>query len=250
MNTVSTAGTTSNAGGAHGTLYLLPGPMGGDSLTDILPAAVIERLRTLEYFIAEHPKQARAFIKLAAPPRPIAALRIEAIAADTAAAQLDRLLEPLQAGLDAGLVSDAGAPAVADPGARLVARAHAVGLRVVPLVGPSSILLALMASGLEGQRFAFHGYLPVKTPALQRRIGELERRSRQQRETQIFIETPYRNDRLLQTLLGTATATTRLCVATHLTLADEQVHTRSIAQWRAAPPVIGKRPTVFLLYAD
>lgn len=232
-----------------GTLYLLPGPMGGDTLADILPAAVIERLRALEYFIAEHPKQARAFIKLAAPPRPIADIRIESIAADTPQDAIDRLLAPVAAGQDAGLVSDAGAPAVADPGARLVARAHALGLRVAPMVGPSSILLALMASGLEGQRFAFHGYLPVEGPALQQRLLELERRSRRHRETQIFIETPYRNDRMLQALLSVLAPDTRLCVATHLTLADESVHTRTIAAWRKSPHTIGKRPTVFLLLA-
>ncbi len=232
-----------------GTLYLLPGPMGGDTLADILPAAVIERLRALEYFIAEHPKQARAFIKLAAPPRPIADIRIESIAADTPQDALDRLLAPVVTGQDAGLVSDAGAPAVADPGARLVARAHALGLRVAPMVGPSSILLALMASGLEGQRFAFHGYLPVEGPALQQRLLELERRSRRHRETQIFIETPYRNDRMLQALLAAVAPDTRLCVATHLTLADESVRTRTIAEWRKSPHAIGKRPTVFLLLA-
>jgi 16S rRNA (cytidine1402-2'-O)-methyltransferase len=232
-----------------GTLYLLPGPMGGDTLIDILPATVIERLRTLEYFIAEHPKQARAFLKLAAPPRPIADIHIESIAADTPPELLDRLLAPVVAGQDAGLVSDAGAPAVADPGARLVARAHTLDLCVVPVVGPSSILLALMASGLEGQRFAFHGYLPVEGPALQQRLTELERRSRRHRETQIFIETPYRNDRMLQALITDLAPDTRLCVATHLTLADESVRTRTIAGWRASAHTIGKRPTVFLLLA-
>lgn len=232
-----------------GTLYLLPGPMGGDTLTDILPATVIERLRTLEYLIAEHPKQARAFLKLAAPPRPIADIHIESIAADTPQETLDRLLAPVVAGQDAGLVSDAGAPAVADPGARLVARAHTLGLRVAPMVGPSSILLALMASGLEGQRFAFHGYLPVEGPALQQRLIELERRSRRHRETQIFIETPYRNDRMLQALLAALAPDTRLCVATHLTITDQSIRTRTIAEWHASAHTIGKRPTVFLLLA-
>lgn len=233
-----------------GTLYLIPGPMGGDSLTDILPVGAIEQLRKLSYFIAEHPKNARAFIKLSNPPRAIALLQIESIAADTPDEELDRLLDPIQTGKDAGLVSDAGAPAVADPGARLVARAHARGLRVAPLVGPSSILLGLMASGLNGQQFAFHGYLPVEEQDLRQRLRELEQRSKSTHETQIFIETPYRNDRLMRVLLEACAPQTRLCVATHLTLPDESVRTRTIAAWRAAPPRIGKRPTVFLLLAD
>ncbi len=232
-----------------GTLYLIPGPLGGQVLADVLPLTVIERLRNLEYFIAEHPKNARAFIKLSNPPRAISLLRIESIGADTGGEELDRLLQPILEGKDAGLVSDAGAPAVADPGAKLVARAHAKGVRVVPLVGPSAILLALMASGLEGQRFAFHGYLPVEDEALVARIKELERRSRTQRQTQIFIETPYRNDRLLRILLDTCAPKTRLCLATHLTLPDESVRTLCIDEWRKAAPQIGRRPTVFLLQA-
>lgn len=232
-----------------GTLYLIPGPMGGDTLADILPVTVIERLRVLDYFIAEHPKNARAFIKLANPPRAIALLKIESISSDTADDELERLLAPLQAGQDAGLVSDAGAPAVADPGARLVARAHALGIRVAPLVGPSSILLALMASGLDGQQFAFHGYLPVDEPALIERLRELEQRSRATHETQLFIETPYRNDRLLRVLLATCAPATRVCMATHLSLSDETIATKTVREWRKAPPNIGKRPTVFLLLA-
>lgn len=232
-----------------GTLYLIPGPMGGDTLTDILPVGAIERLRKLDYFIAEHPKNARAFIKLSNPPRAIALLQIESIAADTPDDELELLLDPIRDGKDAGLVSDAGAPAVADPGARLVARAHARGIRVAPLVGPSSILLGLMASGLNGQQFAFHGYLPVDEADLKARVGEVERRSKAAHETQIFIETPYRNDRLLRVLLDTCAPQTLLCVATHLTLPDESVRTQTIAAWRASPPQIGKRPTVFLLLA-
>ena len=232
-----------------GTLYLIPGPMGGDTLTDILPATVIERLHQLDYFIAEHPKNARAFIKLANPPRAIALLQIESISTDTADDEIERLLAPLIAGRDAGLVSDAGAPAVADPGARLVAHAHALGIRVAPLVGPSSILLALMASGLDGQRFAFHGYLPVDEPALIERLRDLERQSRATHATQLFIETPYRNDRLMRILLAICAPGTRVCVATHLTLPDEAVMTKTVREWRKAPPDIGKRPTVFLLLA-
>jgi 16S rRNA (cytidine1402-2'-O)-methyltransferase len=144
------------------------------------------------------------------------------------------------------LLSEAGCPAIADPGAQLVEAAHAAGIRVVPMVGPSSIVLALMASGLEGQRFAFCGYLPREAGARRRRILELEARSRRERETQIFIETPYRNDALMAALLETLPAQAQLCVAMDLTLPDETVRTLSVARWRASPPVIGKRPTIFL----
>jgi len=153
----------------------------------------------------------------------------------------------LQANLSVGLLSEAGCPAIADPGAKLVEAAHAAGIRVVPLVGPSSIVLALMASGLEGQRFAFCGYLPREAAERKKRIRELETRSRRERETQIFIETPYRNDAMLGTLLEVLSESTRLCVATDLTTDTETIRTRSIREWRRDQAALGKRPTVFLL---
>jgi 16S rRNA (cytidine1402-2'-O)-methyltransferase len=161
-----------------------------------------------------------------------------------------QLLRPLREGRPLGLLSEAGCPAIADPGALLVEAAHREGFRVVPLVGPSSITLALMASGLEGQRFAFCGYLPRDAGERVRRIRELEARSRKEAETEIFIETPYRNDSLLSALGATCAPTTRLCVAADLTLASESVATKTIADWRRAPPAIGKRPAVFLLLAE
>jgi 16S rRNA (cytidine1402-2'-O)-methyltransferase len=148
------------------------------------------------------------------------------------------------------LISEAGAPAIADPGAALVRQAHARGFRVAPLVGPSALLLALMASGLEGQRFAFHGYLPVDKSQLARRLQEHEAESRRLRQTQIFIETPYRNDRLMSALLRTCDPDTLVCLATDLTLATESVRTATVAEWRRQPATIGKRPTVFLLLAS
>jgi 16S rRNA (cytidine1402-2'-O)-methyltransferase len=149
-----------------------------------------------------------------------------------------------------GLISEAGVPGVADPGAAVVRRAHALGLKVVPLVGPSSLTLALMASGLEGQRFAFHGYLPVEEHALAARLRALESASRRERATQLFIETPYRNDRMLRAILQHCAPATLLCVASDLTQPGESVRTQSIEAWRRAPPEIGKRPTVFLLLAS
>ena len=162
---------------------------------------------------------------------------------------LDGLLAPLLAGSDAALLSEAGAPAVADPGAALVRRAHRLGIRVAPLVGPSAILLALMASGLEGQRFAFHGYLPVEEAALAKRLKALEADSRRERRTEIFIETPYRNDRLLRLIVATCAPATLLSVAADLTAPTETIATQPIAAWRREPRAIGKRPAVFLLQA-
>jgi 16S rRNA (cytidine1402-2'-O)-methyltransferase len=160
-------------------------------------------------------------------------------------------MAPLLAGHDLGLMSEAGCPAVADPGALLVQRAHELGITVKPLVGPSSLLLALMASGLDGQRFAFHGYLPAREPERSRRIVELEGESARNRQTQIFIETPYRNSVLFNALLAACRPRTRLCIATDLTLDSERIHTRRARDWKAAtPPDLDKRPTVFLLLAD
>jgi 16S rRNA (cytidine1402-2'-O)-methyltransferase len=160
------------------------------------------------------------------------------------------LLQPLREGRPLGLLSEAGCPAIADPGALLVEAAHREGFRVVPLIGPSAIVLALMASGLEGQRFAFCGYLPREAAERARRIRDLETRSRNERETQIFIETPYRSDALLAALIEACDATTRLCVAADLTLPGESITTRPVAQWRRLKASIGRRPAVFLLLAQ
>jgi 16S rRNA (cytidine1402-2'-O)-methyltransferase len=162
----------------------------------------------------------------------------------------DATLAPLREGRALGLLSEAGCPAIADPGAALIEAAHLEGFRVVPLVGPSSIILALMASGLEGQRFAFCGYLPRDAVERKRRIRELEDRSGRELETEIFIETPYRNDALMSALLEACSPRTRVCVAADLTLAGETIATKRVAQWRRTPQPIGRRPAVFLLLAD
>ncbi|MCC6610096.1 MAG: SAM-dependent methyltransferase [Burkholderiales bacterium] len=223
--------------------------LGAGKPDHVLPAGVIARVRTLRYFVAERPRAARAFLKAIGLPCPLTEVRIATLDEHTPPERLPALLAPL-AQASGGLLSEAGAPAVADPGAALVRLAHAHGVRVAPLVGPSAVLLALMAAGLEGQRFAFHGYLPVAERALVQRLRELEAASRRRAETQLFIETPYRNDRLLAALLGTCAPETLLCVATDLTLATESVATRDIAAWRRDAPRIGKRPTVFLLLAS
>lgn len=232
-----------------GALYLAPVLLGDADPALSIPAGVQARLRELRRFIVEEPKGARAFLSAIGHPGPLAALAIEKLGADATADELTRLLAPVRAGADVGVLSEAGAPGVADPGAGLVRRAHEAGIRVIPLVGPSSVLLALMASGLDGQRFAFHGYLPVPEGELKARLRALEADSRRERRTEMFIETPYRNDRLLRTIVSTCAGDTALCVATDLTLPTEAIATRTVAQWRAAQPRIGKRPTVFLLLA-
>lgn len=232
-----------------GAVHLIPTPLGDSAPELVLPAAVLERIAQLDYFLAESPKSARAFLRRAGHPRAIATIDIRELTNDTPAATLEAYLAPVHAGRDVGVLSEAGVPGVADPGASLVRIAHDQGLRVCPLVGPSSILLALMASGLDGQRFAFAGYLPIKQPALDDAITRLERDSRARRETQIFIETPYRNRRLVEALLARCQPPTRLTIATDLALSTEAIATRTIAAWRRAPPAIDRRPSVFLLDA-
>jgi 16S rRNA (cytidine1402-2'-O)-methyltransferase len=233
-----------------GLLWLLPVALGDTAWETYLPAATRGAACRLSFFIAENAKTARAELKRIAHPRPLRELAIEQLPAAPTAADIEHLLAPLLGGHDVGLMSEAGCPAVADPGALLVRRAHELGITVKPLVGPSSLLLALMASGLDGQRFCFHGYLPARDPERGNRIVELEKESARLKQTQIFIETPYRNHALFGALLLACQPKTRLCLATDLTLISEQISTRRVADWKTAPaPDLDKRPTVFLLLA-
>ena len=234
----------------RGSLYLLPNTLGDVPPEAVIPTAALDRARSLDYIIAEDPKAARAFLKRIAPTRPLQSIRVERLDHNTPAGDFASLLEPVLAGRDAGLLSEAGLPAVADPGASLVRLAHEKGVRVVPLSGPSSILLALSASGLDGQRFAFHGYLPIAETELVSTLKECERQSRRLKQTQIFIETPYRNDRTLATMLRALAPATLVCVAADLTLKTEAVKTRPVAAWRKEKPQLEGRPTVFLLLAE
>ena len=233
-----------------GTLYLIPTTLGERGADDVIPAGVQARIRRIAYFIAENPKSARAYLKLLGSERPLQSISIERLDHNTPVDALESLLAPVIAGDDAGLISESGCPAIADPGAPLVRRAHEQGVRVAPLVGPSSILLALIASGLESQRFAFHGYLPIKPPERDKLIRDLESRSRRNRETQIFIETPYRNPRLLSALLGACRPETLLCIASNLTLPSESVRTMRIDEWKKQAPDLKDQPSVFLLLSE
>ncbi|MFA4968704.1 MAG: SAM-dependent methyltransferase [Sulfuritalea sp.] len=234
-----------------GTLWLLPVALGDTPWQNYLPTATREAACRLTRFVVENAKTARAELKRIGHPVPLRELAIEQLPDSPTAADIERLIAPLREGHDIGLMSEAGCPAVADPGALLVRRAHELGFAVRPLVGPSSLLLALMASGLDGQRFAFHGYLPARDPERGNSIADLEKESARLKQTQIFIETPYRNHALYNALLLGCRAKTRLCLAVDLTLATEQILTRRVADWKAAPvPELDKRPTVFLLLAD
>lgn len=227
-------------------LYAIPTPLGGPP-SEALPAAVLHTVQSLRDFVVENAKSARAF--LSAVGMPCALQEISLSVLDQHTSDVSSLLAPLRDGRALGLLSEAGAPAIADPGARLVELAHREGWRVVPLIGPSSITLALMASGLEGQRFAFCGYLPRDRAERENRLRALEKRSRAERETEIFIETPYRNEALMESIVSACAPTTLVCVASDLTLPTEAIATRPVAAWRRAPPAIGRRPTVFLIYA-
>jgi 16S rRNA (cytidine1402-2'-O)-methyltransferase len=233
--------------GRTGTLYLIPIGLGSDDPGALLPPAALGVLSRLTRFIVENPKSARRFLKSAGYPHPLREAGMATLDEHTAAAELPQLIAPLLAGEDCGLMSEAGSPAVADPGADLVRLAHEAGVRVVPLVGPSAILLALMASGLNGQRFEFHGYLPVDAGQRALRLRELEERAARAGATQIFIETPYRNDAVLQAALDHCRGDTLLCIAVDLTLPTETIATRTVAAWKKNRPSLNRRPAVFLL---
>ena len=237
----------------RGTLYLIPVALGeATPWSAFLPAQAQAIAAGLRRFVVETARAARAHLKQLDYPHPLRETDIRELPADGpgAAAALDALLAPALAGEDIGLMSDAGCPAVADPGARLVARAHALGIRVAPLVGPSSILLGLMGSGLNGQSFAFHGYLPVAEGERDAALRALEDESRKLGRTQIFIATPYRNERMLDALLQLLKPDTRLCIACDLNTAAETLLTRSVRDWRKTErPALAKRPALFLLLA-
>ena len=235
---------------ALGTLYLIPVTLGDDLIGKALPPEVVTRTQRLETFVVENEKTARRFLGAIKTAKPVRELTLHTLNEHTTDKELPALLAPLLEGHDVGLMSEAGCPGVADPGAKLVALAHRRGIRVVPLVGPSSILLALMASGLDGQRFTFLGYLPSEKGARGQKLREIELASRKQHETQIFIETPYRNQHMLEDLLATCHAETRLCVACNVSLESELIVSKTIAEWRKGTlPDLHKQPTVFLLLA-
>lgn len=234
----------------NGTLHLIPVGLGEAPPERWLPAEARTLAGSLDTYIAENAKTARAFLKHIGTVRPLQEITIHTLSDQADTGQIESWLAPLRLGQDIGLVSEAGCPAVADPGARVVAAAHRLGLPVRPWVGPSSVLLGLMASGLEGQRFAFHGYAPVDPTERAKQLRTWEQQSARHRQTQMLIETPYRNAAMFGTLLAALRGDTRLCVARSLTTADERVATRTVADWKKQPaPDLDKRPTLFLFLA-
>jgi 16S rRNA (cytidine1402-2'-O)-methyltransferase len=227
------------------TLYLIPVPLGPVSPDTCLPPDTLAVARRLDHFVVERAKTARAHLKAMGHPQPLQALQIEELNEHTPAAVIPALLAPLKAGHDVGLLSEAGCPAVADPGAALVLAAHRENIPVVPLIGPSSILLALMASGLGGQRFAFHGYLPAKEPERGHKIRELEKAARRDHATQLFIEPPYRSVALLDALATALAPDTLISVGADLSLPGQLIRTRSAKAWRGQTDVVKDRLVVF-----
>ena len=233
---------------SKGKLYLIPSPLGDYDPALVIPQGTLDVLRGISIFVVEEMRTARRYLSAAGLKGQIAGLEFHELNEHSSADDAQALLPLFDRG-DVGLISEAGLPAVADPGAALVALCHTSGIDVVPLCGPSSLMLALMASGLNGQCFAFRGYLPAKSEERRAAIRRTEKDSAVLRQTQIFIETPYRNDALLSDLLSTLSPDTRLCIAADITLPGSYIKTAKVSQWKKAVPVIGKRPCVFLILA-
>lgn len=231
-------------------LYLIPVTLGDTPISNVLPSYNKEIILGIRHFIVEELRTARRFLKAMEKSIDIDSLTLYEMGKHADVSRFNQYLEPLRKGQSVGVISEAGCPAVADPGADVVAIAQREGLRVVPLVGPSSILLAVMASGFNGQSFAFHGYLPIDAGARTKRLKQLESRSAAEHQTQLFIETPYRNEKLMADLLATCNPQTRLCIAAGLTTEQEYVRSQSIRDWKKnGLPQISKIPTIFAIYA-
>jgi 16S rRNA (cytidine1402-2'-O)-methyltransferase len=231
-----------------GTLYLIPVPLADAAAAKSFTPYLVQTINSITEYIVENEKTARKFLKEAGLQTPQSQLIIHDYGKHARNVDISTFFTGLLAGRDAGLMSEAGCPGVADPGADVVAEAHRRGIKVVPLVGPSSILLAIMASGFNGQSFTFHGYLPIDKADRSRRIKELEGFTERLKQTQLFIETPFRNNALLEEILKSCKPNTRLCIACNLTAEDELVKTQTIAAWKKAPPDLHKKPTIFLLF--
>lgn len=233
----------------NGQLFLIPASIGNCEVNKVIPEYVTDVINSLKFFIVENERTARRYLLKAGFRGQIDDLTFFLIDKHSDRKQYRSYLSPAQLGKNIGVLSEAGAPAVADPGADIVAIAHELNIKVVPLVGPSSILLALMASGLNGQNFSFHGYLPVKGNARTKKIRALESLSLHNNQTQVFIEAPYRNNQLLKDIISACHSTTRLCVAADITSSTEFIKTKKVSDWKGNLPDLHKRPAIFLLQA-
>ncbi len=234
---------------SKGKLYLIPSPLGENDPAEVIPGPVLESLTRFRTFVVEEVRTARRYLSKAGLKGKIGELEFHELNEHTEQAVIEGYVRLFDDGNDVALISEAGLPAVADPGAQLVALAHRNGIEVVPAVGPSSLMLALMASGLNGQSFAFCGYIPAKTDERRSRLKTLEKVSGQLRQTQILIETPYRNDSLFADILNVCGASTRVCVAANITMPDAYIMTKKVSEWKKEGLTIGKRPCVFLILA-
>lgn len=234
----------------HGELILLSADLGSTDMTYVIPAGVADRMLSIKFFIVENVRTARRFLKKIHPRINIDELTFSVLNKRTQPQEVGRFLQPALKGNDIGLLSEAGNPCVADPGNLAVQAAHERDIRVVPTVGPSSIILALIASGLNGQNFAFNGYLPIDKKARERKLKALEMRSAKENQSQIFMETPFRNQQILEAVLSVCSEQTKLCIAADITTDTEFILTRSIRSWKKNPlPDLNKRPTIFILQA-
>lgn len=229
-------------------LYLIPVTLGETPIEQVLPAYNKEVILTLRHFIVEDVRSARRFLKRVEKEIDIDTLTFYPLNKHTSPEAISGYLKPLEQGESMGVISEAGCPAVADPGADVVAMAQRKGLEVVPLVGPSSIILSVMASGFNGQSFAFNGYLPIEADQRARKLKALEQRAATEHQTQLFIETPYRNNKMVEEILRTCRPQTKLCIAANLTCPDAYVHTHSVKDWVGKVPDLSKMPCIFLIY--
>ncbi|MCH2033127.1 MAG: SAM-dependent methyltransferase [Tenacibaculum sp.] len=232
-----------------GKLYLIPTTLGDTEPLEVMPISVKKVIESLDHFIVENEKTARRYIKRITPSKVQSELHFMKIDKFSHELETRNYLDVCQEGISVGVLSEAGVPGVADPGATIVKQAHEKGIQVIPLVGPSSILLAMMASGMNGQNFAFNGYLPIDKSDKKKAIKELERLSRDKKQSQIFIETPYRNGKMLDDLRATLQANTRLCVACDITLPSEYIKTLPVSKWKLENPDLHKRPAIFIIQA-
>ncbi|MEL6917643.1 MAG: SAM-dependent methyltransferase [Bacteroidota bacterium] len=233
----------------NGKLFLIPTTLGNNEPLEVLPISIKRAIENIDHYIVENEKSARHFIKKISSKKSQPGLHLELLNKYTEPGAIPSFLEPCFSGHHVGILSDAGCPGIADPGADVVRIAHEKGIQVVPLVGPSSILLGLMASGFNGQNFAFNGYLPIDTAERKTMIKRLEKVSKEQNQSQIFIETPYRNDKLLVELIRVLSKTTMLCVACDITLSTEYIATKSVNEWKDVTVELHKRPTIFIIQA-
>ncbi|WP_127846382.1 SAM-dependent methyltransferase [Psychroflexus aestuariivivens] len=232
-----------------GKLFLIPNRLGELPPLEVLPLSIRKKINDIDHYIVENEKVARHFIKKIVPSKSQPNLEFQLLNKFTSELEIPNFLDPCEQGIDMGLLSDAGCPGVADPGAQIVSLAHQKDIKVVPLVGPSSLLLAMMASGMNGQNFTFHGYLPIEKSERKQFIKKIEKQSKDFEQAQIFIETPYRNNKLLQALINILQASTRIHVSVDLTLSTEFVKTQTAEAWKKTSIDLHKRPAIFIIQA-